>query len=159
VAKAQERGALPADQPIMADPAILDRATEEFLRHGTPVVGLTRTVAQDAEFHGRQLKRGDRAMLMFAAGNRDPRKFDEPEKLDLTRVGNRHMSFALGVHRCLGSNLARTMFKIMITELLGRVPDLQVHFDHIERYPDAGDVYAVKHLPITFTPGRPRDIR
>lgn len=95
-------------------------------------------------------------LLMYAAGNRDPRAFEDPDTLDLDRSDNRHMAFALGVHRCLGSNLARVMFKIMVTELLARVPDFTVDFDNVERYPDAGDVYAVKHLPITFTPGQSR---
>jgi cytochrome P450 len=113
-------------------------------------------VSRDVAFYGRQLKRGDRVMLMWAAGNRDPKRFDDPETLDLTRPDNRHMAFAPGVHRCLGSNLARTMFKVMITELLSRAPDLKVDFDRVERYPDAGDVYAVKHLPITFAPGQRR---
>jgi cytochrome P450 len=140
-------------QEIIADPSVLDRGTEEFLRHGSPTIGLSRRVAKDAVFHGRQMKQGERVLLMYAAGNRDPRMFDDPETLDLARPNNRHMSFALGVHRCLGSNLARSMFKVMITELLTRAPDLNVDFERVERYPDAGDVYAVKHLPITFTPG------
>lgn len=144
-------------QRILDDPRVLELGTEEFLRHGSPTIGLSRRVAKDAEFHGRQMKEGDRVLLMYAAGNRDPRVFDDPETLDLSRPNNRHMSFALGVHRCLGSNLARSMFKIMITELLTRAPDLKVDVDNVQRYPDAGDVYAVKHLPITFTPGPRRN--
>lgn len=144
-------------QTIIDDPDVLDRGTEEFLRHDTPTMGLSRVVAKDVVFHGRSLKRGDHVMLMYASGNRDVRTFDDPEKLDLGRPGNRHMAFALGVHRCLGSNLARSMFKVMITELLARVPDLRVDFEHVQRYPDAGDVYAVKHLPITFTPRQRRN--
>lgn len=144
---------------IIDDPDVLDRGTEEFLRHGTPTIGLSRRVAKDAVFHGRQLKKDDRVLLMYAAGNRDPRVFDDPDTLDLDRADNRHMAFALGAHRCLGSNLARVMFKAMITELLKRAPDLRVDFDNVERYPDAGDVYAVKHLPITFTPGQRRHPR
>jgi len=140
-------------QQILDDPGVLERGTEEFLRHGTPTIGLSRRVAKNAVFHGRQMKEGDRVVLMYAAGNRDPRVFTDPETLDLGRPDNRHMAFALGVHRCVGSNLARVMFKVMITELLTRAPDLKVDFDNVQRYPDAGDVYAVKHLPITFTPG------
>jgi cytochrome P450 len=145
-------------QQILDDPRVLERGTEEFLRHCTPTIGLSRRIAKDAVFHGRQMKEGDRVLLMYAAGNRDPRVFDDPETLDLSRPNNRHMSFALGVHRCPGSNLARSMFKIMITELLTRAPGLKVDVDNVQRYPDAGDVYAVKHLPITFAPG-PRQSR
>jgi cytochrome P450 len=144
-------------QRILDDPRVLERGTEEFLRHGSPTIGLSRRVAKDTVFHGRQMKEGDRVLLMYAAGNRDPRVFDDPDTLNLDRPNNRHMAFALGVHRCLGSNLARSMFKIMIRELLTRAPDLTVDLDNVERYPDAGDVYAVKHLPITFTPGPRRN--
>lgn len=137
---------------LIEDPAVLDSATEEFLRHGTPSQGLTRVVTRDAEFHGRQLKAGDRAILMYAAANRDPAVFDRPDEVVLDRPSNRHMAFALGVHRCLGSNFARVMFKTMISEVLRRMPDVHVA-GPIERLPDAGDVYAVKHLPVRFTPG------
>ncbi len=140
---------------LLEDPAVLESATEEFLRHDTPVQGLTRVVTRDAEFHGRQLKKGDRVMLMFAAANRDPSAFECPHDIDLDRGTNRHMAFALGVHRCLGSNFARAMFRVMITELLRRLPDVHVAAP-IERLADAGDVYAVKHLPVRFTPG-PRE--
>ncbi|WP_198286955.1 cytochrome P450 [Frankia sp. QA3] len=117
--------------------------------------GLARVVTRDAEFHGRQLKKGDRVMLMFAAANRDPSAFECPHDIDLDRSANRHRAFALGVHRCLGSNFARAMFRVMITELLRRLPDVHVAAP-IERLADAGDVYAVKHLPVRFAP-RPRE--
>jgi len=137
---------------LTEDPSVLDQATEEFLRHDTPSQGLARLVTRDAEFHGRELKKGDRVMLLYAAANRDPSAFSEPDEVDLDRTVNRHLSFGVGVHRCLGSNFARTMFKCMITEVLRRLPDVHVS-GPVERYPDAGDVYAVRHLPVRFTPG------
>ncbi|NMD61357.1 UNVERIFIED_ORG: cytochrome P450 [Nocardia globerula] len=141
-------------QQILDDPAILDKeGTEEFLRHGTPSMGLARTVKRDVEFRGRSMKEGDAVLLMYSAANRDPEKFDDPEAIDLTRQNNRHMAFALGQHRCLGSNLARSMFRIMITSVLMRMPDFEVDVKQVVRYPDGGDVYAVKHFPITFTAG------
>ena len=139
---------------ILADPSVLDQGTEEFLRYATPVLSLPRTVTEDTEFHGRQLKKGEQVLVMFAAANRDPSQFDDPETIDLSRKATRHMAFGLGVHRCLGSNLARVMFKTMITELLTRAPDLAVRTSEVVRYDDAGPVYAVRHLPITFTPGQ-----
>jgi cytochrome P450 len=139
-------------QRLIDDPSVLDAATEEFLRHDTPTQGIGRVVRRDTEFHGRQLKKDDRVFLMFAAANRDPAVFDHPDDLDLDRPDNRHMAFALGPHRCIGSNFARLMFKVMITELLARLPDFEVSGD-VVRYADAGDVYAVKHLHVRFTPG------
>ena len=76
------------------------------------------------------------------------------ETIDLSRKVTRHMAFGVGVHRCLGSNLARVMFKTMITELLRRAPDLAVRTSEVVRYADAGPVYGVRHLPITFHPGQ-----
>ena len=137
---------------ILADPSVLDQGTEEFLRYATPTLGLPRTVTEDTEFHGRQLKKGEQVFVMYAAANRDPNQFDDPETIDLSRKATRHMAFGLGVHRCLGSNLARAMFKIMISELLTQAPDLAVRRSEVVRYADASAVYAVRNLPITFTP-------
>jgi cytochrome P450 len=139
-------------QQLIDDPALLDTATEEFLRHDTPTQGLYRIVKRDCEFHGQQLSAGDRVTLMFASGNRDPKVFDEPEEIDLTRSPNRHLAFSLGPHRCLGSNFARVMFQEMISEILERIPDFAIDGE-VVRFEDAGDVYAVRHLPIRFTPG------
>ena len=141
-------------QQILDDPSVLEQGTEEFLRYATPVLSLPRTVTEDTEFHGRQLKKGEQVLIMWAAANRDPSQFEDPETVDLSRKATRHMAFGLGVHRCLGSNLARVMFKTMITELLRRAPDLAVRRSEVVRYDDAGPVYAVRHLPITFTPGQ-----
>ena len=143
-------------QQILADPSVLDQGTEEFLRYATPTMALPRTVTEDTEFHGRQLKKGEQALVMFAAANRDPSQFDDPETIDLSRKATRHVAFGVGVHRCLGSNLARVMFKTMITELLTRAPDLAVRTTEVVRYADASSVYGVRHLPITFTPGQRR---
>jgi hypothetical protein len=137
---------------LRAHPDLIPEATEEFLRHDTPSQGLSRYVTRDAEFRGRQLTAGDRVLLMYAAANRDPAVFENPDEIDLDRPHNRHMAFALGGHRCLGSNFARQMFQTMIATVLRRIPDFRISGELV-RYPDAGDVYGVKHLPVTFTPG------
>ena len=139
---------------IMDDPSVLDQGTEEFLRYATPVMALPRTVTEDTEFHGKQLKKGEQVLMMWPAANRDPSQFEDPETIDLSRKATRHMAFGLGVHRCLGSNLARVMFKTMIVELLRRAPDLAVCTSEVVRYAQASPVYAARHLPITFTPGQ-----
>jgi cytochrome P450 len=134
------------------DPTRIERDTEEFLRHGTPALGLQRVITRDAEFHGKQLKQADHVVLMYSAANRDPSVFEEPTELNFDRRNNRHLSFAVGVHRCLGSNFARVMFQVMITEVLRRMPDVE-HNGPWERYPDSADVFAVRRLPVRFTPG------
>jgi cytochrome P450 len=140
-------------QTLIDDPDLLKGATDEFLRHCTPTLGLARTLSRDVEFHGQELRAGDRAILMWAAANRDPAVFDEPDVLDLARSNaQRQMAFGVGIHRCLGSHLARMMFQEMMAEILERLPDFALDGTPV-RFADAGEVYAVRELPITFTPG------
>ena len=139
-------------QALIEHPEILRPATEEFLRHSSPTLGLARTVSRDAEFCGQQLKVGDRAILMWAAANHDPAVFTNPHQVDLTRDARRHLAFGVGIHRCLGAHIARMMFQEMISEILERLPDFEFNATP-DRFGDAGDVYAVRHMPITFTPG------
>lgn len=139
-------------QQLIDDPALLPSATEELLRHDSPSYGLYRTVTNDTVFYGQQLRRGDKVMLMFPAAGLDPNAFDDPEQIDFHRTGNRHMAFGLGPHRCLGSHHARVMFQVMLGEILRRLPDFRIS-GPVVRFKDAGDVYAIRNLPVTFTPG------
>ncbi len=133
---------------------LLDSATEEFLRFYTPAVGDGRTVSQDCVINGTEFKEGDRLWLSWAMSNRDENVFEDPHTVHLDRKGNRHASFGLGIHRCIGSNVARVVFKTMLTAVLDRMPDFvctpggAVHDD------TTGVIHGRKHLPATFTPGR-----
>ncbi|MDO8362349.1 MAG: cytochrome P450, partial [Actinomycetota bacterium] len=131
----------------------MPKIIEEFLRIAGPGGGLYRRVMRDTEFHGEQLKEGEKVLMMFWAASRDPKAFADPEKIDIFREENRHMAFGLGPHRCLGSHHARMMFSTMMTAIFTRFPDFQVQWDGVERFEDCGSVYAVRHLPVTFTPG------
>jgi cytochrome P450 len=132
----------------------IPKAIEEFLRHDGPGGGLYRHVTRDTEFHGQQLHAGDRVLMMYWAASRDPEAFPDPERIDIHRTNNRHMAFGMGPHRCLGSHHARIMFSTMLRQILLRIPDFQVQRDKVERFEDCGSVYAVRHLPVIFTPGR-----
>jgi cytochrome P450 len=132
---------------------LLDSATEEFLRFFTPAPGDGRTIAQDMEIDGVQLKEGERLWLSWAMANRDPGLFTDPNEVLLDRKGNRHYSFGLGVHRCIGSNLARIVFKSMLTAVLDRVPDYRCEPDGTVHYETIGVIQGMQHLPATFTPG------
>ena len=85
--------------------------------------------------------------------NRDPEVFAEPERVDLDRKGNRHTSFGLGIHRCIGSNVARMTFKTMVTAVLERMPDYRCDPAEAVHYDTIGVINGMKHLPATFTPG------
>jgi hypothetical protein len=87
--------------------------------------------------------------------NRDPAVFDKPNELIMDRKGNRHFSFGIGVHRCVGSNVARTVFKSMLTAVLDRMPDYVCDPEGTEHYETIGVIQGMKHLPATFTPSKP----
>jgi cytochrome P450 len=132
---------------------LLDSATEEFLRFYTPAVGDGRTVSQDVEINGTQYKEGDRLWLSWAMSNRDASVFEDPHNVHLDRKGNRHASFGLGIHRCIGSNFARSAFKTMVTAVLDRMPDFVCDPEGAVHYDSTGIINGMKNLPATFTPG------
>jgi cytochrome P450 len=134
--------------------ALLDTATEEFLRFFTPAPGDGRTISADCVIAGQEFKEGERLWLSWAMANRDPSVFPRPNELDLSRAGNRHTSFGLGIHRCIGSNMARMVFKRMLTAVLDRMPDFGCDPAGAVHYETIGVIQGMRHLPATFTPGR-----
>jgi cytochrome P450 len=141
-------------QQFIHDPSLVKKGTDELLRLYTPTLGLARTVSRDAEFHGQSLCKGDRAILMWAAANRDPVMFEDPDTLDLSRANaKKQMAFGVGMHRCLGSHYAKMMFDVMVTQILKRLPDFELAGEP-KLFEDAGEVYAVRELPVKFTPGQ-----
>lgn len=133
---------------------LLNPATEEFLRFFTPAPGDGRTISEDMALGEAQLREGQRLWLSWAMANRDPAVFSDPDEVILDRKGNRHFSFGLGVHRCIGSNVARTVFKSMLTAVLDRMPDYQCVAEGTVHYDSIGVIQGMRHLPATFTPGR-----
>jgi cytochrome P450 family 142 subfamily A polypeptide 1 len=121
---------LPAQRQILlARPELLaSTGVEEFIRWVSPVLNMSRTVTEDHELHGQQLRAGDQVLLMYAAANRDPRVFHDPDRLDVTRsqVPNRHVAFGFASHFCLGASLARLEIRVMFEELLRRMPDWEL---------------------------------
>jgi len=85
--------------------------------------------------------------------NRDPEMFECPHEIEIDRKGNRHQAFGLGVHRCIGSNMGRMMFKRMLTAVLDRMPDFVVDSSGREAYESIAMMNGMRHLPATFTPG------
>jgi cytochrome P450 len=135
----------PADRALLSADrnTLLDSATEEFLRFFTPAPGDGRTIAQDCEIVGQAFKEGERLWLSWAMANRDPSVFPS----------NRHASFGLGIHRCIGSNMARMVFKRMLVAVLDRMPDYTCDPAGAVHYDTIGVIQGMKKLPATFTPG------
>jgi len=134
---------------------LLDSATEEFLRFYTPAPGDGRTFAEDCEVDGIEFKEGERLYISWSMANRDPAVFPDPNEIVLDRKGNRHFAFGIGIHRCVGSNLGRAVFKSMLTAVLDRMPDYRCDPEGTVHYETIGVIQGMRHLPATFTPGKP----
>jgi cytochrome P450 len=111
---------------LREEPELVGSAVEELLRWDSPVQVTMRIPTRDVEFRGRRLRRGQAVVAVLASANRDPEVFAEPERLDVGRSDNRHLSFGHGVHFCLGAPLARLEGRVAIGELVRRFPDLRL---------------------------------
>ncbi|MFK0256516.1 cytochrome P450 [Streptomyces sp. NPDC090445] len=111
---------------LREDPALIRTAVEELSRYDTPTQAIVRVVAEDLEIGGRTLREGELVYLFLAATNRDPERFEDPDRLDLTRPGNRHLSFGNGPHFCLGGPLAKLQAEVAIGTLVRRLPQLRL---------------------------------
>ena len=112
-------------QRLIDDPEVMTFAIEEFLRAYAPVT-MARMVAKDHDFHGNAMKKDDWVLLPFPAANRDPKQFEDADKFIIDREVNRHAAFGLGIHRCLGSNLARLELRVAIEEFVARFPNFEL---------------------------------
>lgn len=137
---------------LRQNPELLPVAREELLRYFTPTQGLARTVTCDTEVAGVRLSLGDRIFMSFAAANRDPAIFERPDEMILDRKPNPHTTFGLGVHRCLGSNIARVELDVVLSEVLRRIPDYVVDDAGSKRYTTVGVVNGWERMPFTFAP-------
>jgi cytochrome P450 len=122
---------------LIAEPSLLECAVDEMLRFDSPVQGLSRVATTDVELRGTAIPAGDRIHMLFAAANRDPEIFADPDCFDIGRTTNPHMAFGFGIHRCLGASLARTEIRVGLEQFLGRFPDYQVDEDRVVRMPSA----------------------
>ncbi len=111
------------------DPSLLDSALEELLRYDPPVQATSRIAKEDVEIGGVTLRKGQNAMIVIGAANRDPEVFPDPDALDLGRTDNNHLAFGHGVHFCLGSHLARMEARFAIGALVERFPNMKLEVD------------------------------
>ncbi|OBB17632.1 hypothetical protein A5761_09735 [Mycolicibacterium setense] len=138
----------------IADPGLIDATCEEALRMYPSAQLMTSTVVQDISIGGEQLRRGDPAVFSLSGANRDPEMFPDPDTFDIDRASNRHLSFGLGVHHCLGAHFARVMYRAMVGEVLDRIPDYAVDEAGLVEYDGNPYLVGVWSMPTTFTPAR-----
>ena len=111
-------------QRLIEDPALIPAAVEEMLRVVSPVHSFGRTATQDTEIHGQKIREGEKVLIVYPAGNRDPREFEDPDAFRIDRNPS-HLAFGIGSHFCLGANLARMEMRVAFRELLARIPDME----------------------------------
>jgi cytochrome P450 len=131
---------------LAADPSLMDTAMEEFLRAYAPVT-MARLVKEDFNFNGCPMKEGDWLLLPFPAANRDPEMFPRADEVLIDRVENRHAAFGLGIHRCIGSNLARTELRVALEEWMKVYPEFTLVDPDAVTW-SAGQVRGPRTIPV-----------
>jgi cytochrome P450 len=135
---------------LVAEPQLIPTAVEEFLRAYSPVT-MAREVVKEADINGCHFKEGEMVMLAFGAANRDPAAFADAGRVIIDRAENRHAAFGLGIHRCIGSTLARMEMRVALEEWLGQFPDFTLTPGAVVKW-SMGTVRGPRQLPITFGP-------
>lgn len=131
---------------LLREPDLLPNAIEELLRVYAPVT-MARIVTQETQLGGRTLCPGERVLLPFAAANHDPEVFDRPDEVVIDREHNRHLAFGVGIHRCVGSNLARMELRVALEEWLAAFPSFTVVPDAEQSW-TGGQVRGPRHVPV-----------
>ncbi len=124
---------------VRGDASLLPRAIEELLRFDSPVQTLIRFARQPSQLGGHEIKPGESVLVTIGGANRDPRRFADPERLDVTAERERHLAFGLGPHFCLGAPLARLEAEVALSAVLARYPDL-----HLAGEPVRGGTFTLR---------------
>ena len=141
---------------LLADlPGRLASAREELLRWCSPVIYMRRRVTRDLELAGKKLREGDKAVMYFGAANRDAAKFNDADKLDLSRKPNEHIAFGTGPHGCLGQHIARIEIDAMLVEVLTRMQDFRLAA--APTWLPSNFISGPQAMPVKFAPARRLD--
>jgi cytochrome P450 len=132
---------------LVAEPALIPNAVEELLRYEAPSPIQSRYVTTDAEWYGRAVPAGSKLAMLTGSAGRDERAFPDPDRLDVTRHFDKHLTFGYGVHYCLGANLARLEAKVVLEETLARFPEWTVDESAVELV-HTSTVRGPSHVPI-----------
>ncbi len=143
---------------LAQDPGLLAGACEEYLRWTSVNETLSRTCTSDTELGGQLIRRGEFVVMSWLGADYDPAMFPEPDSVDVDRSPNPHLAFGIGSHRCIGLHVARSLFEVLMREVLTRVPDYVVDHKGTKYYQGNPKLHGVVTMPVTFTPGQPRGV-
>ncbi|HXG35757.1 MAG TPA: cytochrome P450 [Dehalococcoidia bacterium] len=136
-------------QRLRETPDLIADAVEEMLRYDSPVQATSRVAREEMEIEGKVIKEGQVVIAVLAAGNRDPEAFPDPDRFDITRRNNRHLSFGDGSHFCLGAALARTEAQIAVSALLESLREPQLASEQLE-WSNSFILRGLKSLPVSI---------
>jgi len=137
-------------QQIVDDPGVIPAAIEELLRWETPVMGVSRVAMEDTELNGCPVHKGDNVMVMIGSVNTDEADLPDADVVRFDREVNRHVAFGGGVHRCLGSHLARLELRVALREWHRRIPEYSVMEGHELMY--TSGIRSIDYFPMVITP-------
>ena len=138
-------------QKLIDRPALIPTAVEEIVRHVSPVLNFARTATQDTELRGRKIQKGAKVLLMYPSANRDADVFTDPDAFKVDRDPNPHVAFGIGNHFCLGANLARMEIRVVLEEVLTRLPNMEYTEGPPSIHPSLL-VRSFTRMPVRFTP-------
>ena len=127
---------------------LLPSAVEEMLRWVSPIKNMARTVTSDVDFHGAQMQKGQKLLLLYPSANRDESHFRDPFRFDIERSPNDHIAFGAGPHFCLGASLARLELRVFFDRLLDRLPNLRLADEGEPTYRPANFISGYESLPV-----------
>lgn len=136
-------------QKLRENPDLIFSAIEEMMRYDNPVQIAYRSAAEDVEIGGKWIRKGDLVNSILAAGNRDPERFSDPDRFDITRNEGRHLGFGLGIHFCIGAPLVRLEAQIAFSTILRRFPEIRLATNSWD-WQEHPIFRGVKSLPLLF---------
>lgn len=131
---------------LRADRSLIPHAVEEIVRYEAPIQIMARTALCDVEIDGTTIPADDRVVLLYGSANRDERRFEDPDRFDVTRPKLRHLGFGEGIHHCLGAPLARLEGRILIEQLLDDYPDWELTGPIVR--PPSHNARGISSLPV-----------
>jgi cholest-4-en-3-one 26-monooxygenase len=135
---------------LVENPSLIPNAVEEFLRYNPAVMYFRRTLTDDFELRGKKLKKGDKVVIWYPSANRDEDIFPDPDRFDVTRDIPEHLGLGIGEHYCLGASFARCQLRSIFTEVITRLPDIELVGPI--RYLRSNFIDGIKEMPVRFTP-------
>jgi len=142
---------------LIGEHAAIPAAVEEMLRYEPPIQGFARIPTRPCVLGGEEIPAGEKVLMLFGSANHDEDVFERPGEVRIDRPSNPHLTFGVGVHRCQGATLARMELRVVLEEVLRRIPDYRIRHDAVVHTHTAGTIFERLSLPATFAPRSPLD--